>query len=108
MRIILLLIQKEFRQILRTKVMLVIIFVMPIVQLFIMANALTFDIKNLRISVVNQDQSGFSSKLIHKIDASEYFQITNYAESSKIAEVDLMKIKLIYISKFPETLKKIL
>ncbi len=86
--------------------MLVIIFVMPIVQLFIMANALTFDIKNLRISVVNQDQSGFSSKLIHKIDASEYFQITNYAESSKIAEVDLIENKADLYIQIPRNFEK--
>ncbi len=40
-------IQKEFKQIFRNKGMLPIIFIMPIVQLVILSNAATYEIKNI-------------------------------------------------------------
>ena len=45
MRTILFIIQKEFIQVFRNKAMLPIIFVVPIVQLLILVNAATFEMK---------------------------------------------------------------
>jgi len=45
MKIIGYIIQKEFKQIFRNKAMLPIIFVIPFIQLIILSNAATFEIK---------------------------------------------------------------
>jgi hypothetical protein len=48
MRIVLFIIQKEFLQIFRNKGMLPIIFVVPLVQLLILVNAATFEMKHIK------------------------------------------------------------
>lgn len=73
MKVILFIIQKEFIQIYRNKVMMVILLVMPIVQLLILSYAADFEIKNIKIHVADQDRSGTSRKLISQIQASDYF-----------------------------------
>ena len=50
MKILSFIIQKEFKQIFRNKGMLPIIFIMPLIQLIILSNAATFDIKNIKLS----------------------------------------------------------
>ena len=86
---ILFIIEKEFKQIFRNKGMLPIIFAMPILQLFLLANAATFDIKNLKIGINDRDNSTFSRELIRKIEGSNYFQITSIPNSSKEANIDM-------------------
>ncbi|MDX1318306.1 MAG: ABC transporter permease, partial [Xanthomarina gelatinilytica] len=43
-------IQKEFKQIFRNKGMLPIIFVLPLLQLIILSNAATFEVKNIKFA----------------------------------------------------------
>lgn len=84
--------QKEFRQILRDKTIIPVIFIMPAIQLIIMPLAANFDIKNVNIAIVDQDRSLFSQKLISKIGASGYFRIvgleTAYPAALRLMEDD--------------------
>ncbi len=73
MRRILYIVQKEFKQILRNKVMKPMLIVMPIVQLAILSYTADYTVKNIRIIVQDQDKTAFSYKLINKISASDYF-----------------------------------
>ena len=70
MRIILFILQKEFLQIFRNKAMLPIIFVMPIVQLLVLSFAATFEVKNTRISLIDEDRSVTSRHLVESLEAS--------------------------------------
>jgi len=75
MKVIGYIIQKEFKQIFRNKGMLPIIFIMPLLQLIILSNAATFEIKNIKFSYVDHDHSVFSRALIEKFEASNYFNV---------------------------------
>ncbi len=75
MRTIGYIVQKEFRQIFRNKAMLPIIFIMPLMQLLILSNAATFDIKNIRLSYVDYNRTSTSRALINKFEASNYFEV---------------------------------
>ncbi len=75
MKILGYIVQKEFRQIFRNKAMLPIIFIMPLVQLLILSNAATYDIKDIRLSYVDQNRTSTSRALIKKFEASEYFEV---------------------------------
>jgi len=75
MRVIKFLLQKEFLQIFRNKGMLPIMFVMPIIQLLILSNAATFDVKNVSYMLVDQDRSSFSHDLSNAFEASSYFTL---------------------------------
>ncbi len=75
MKTILYIIQKEFLQIFRDKMMLPIIFVIPIFQLLILANTATYEIKYVNIGILDADQSVASRALVHKFEASPFFRI---------------------------------
>jgi ABC-2 type transport system permease protein len=89
MRIILVILQKEFIQVFRNKGMLPIIFAMPIVQLLVLAYAVTFEIKNINLDVVNQDNSPVSRELIRKFQGSSFFTIRNFYADYDQASSDL-------------------
>ncbi len=86
MRIILYILQKEFRQIFRNKTMLPIIFVIPVVQLLVLAFAVTFEIKNINLVIVDQDHSMASRALISKFSAPPFYHVKAYPNSYKEAE----------------------
>lgn len=55
--------------------MLPIIFMVPILQLLVLANAATFEMKNINLAVVDFDHSQRSRELISKFDASPFYTI---------------------------------
>lgn len=75
MRTIRFLLQKEFLQIFRTRTMVGILFVMPIIQLIVLAHAATFDVKNVRVGLVDDDGTPTSRRLVERFRASEYFTL---------------------------------
>lgn len=91
MKTILFIIQKEFKQIFRDKGMLPIIFVMPLIQLLILSNAASFEIKNIKFTYIDNDHSAASRELISKFKASNYFKITDDFESKKQANLAMQK-----------------
>ena len=79
------LLQKEFIQIFRDPSILRIIFFMPIMQLMVLPFAADYEVKNINLSVVDNDHSTFSRRLIDKMLASGYFKLTDYSTSYKSA-----------------------
>lgn len=86
------LIEKEFKQIFRNTFLPRMIFGLPIVALVIYPFAANFDVSNIKLSVVDHDKSSYSQELIHKVQASDYFMITDvsneYDEALKSVELD--------------------
>lgn len=72
---------KEFKQIFRNKSLLPMIFVFPLIQLLIMPLAADYEVKNINISIVDNDQSSYSRELTAKVLASGYFQLSGYEHS---------------------------
>jgi ABC-2 type transport system permease protein len=70
--------------------MLPIIFVMPIVQLVVLVHAMTFEIRNIPMTVVDHDVSGYSQRLIHKFAATGFFVIKNTTYQTQEANNDLL------------------
>ena len=84
MRTIGYIIQKEFKQIFRNKGMLPIIFVLPILQLVILSNAATYEVKNIKFAYIDADRTSTSRALIEKFNASSYFDVlANYPNNKK-------------------------
>lgn len=81
MRILRILLEKEFRQIFRNAAILRIIFIMPMIQLLILPMAADYEIKNVNIAVVDLDHSSYSLQLVNKMKASGYFNLVDYGES---------------------------
>jgi len=89
MNVIICIIIKEFKQIFRDKGMLPLIFVMPFIQLVILANAVTFEIKNIKCFIIDNDKSGFSRELTAKFQGNKYFKISGYSSAEIIASNEL-------------------
>lgn len=89
MRTVFFLVQKEFLQIRRNRLMLPMILVMPVVQTLLLSFAANYEIKNLALGVVDQDRSPSSRELVSKFTASGYFQVKNAGFSSAEAAEDL-------------------
>lgn len=81
MRSLRFLLQKEFRQIFRDPSILRLIFMMPIMQLAVLPWAADYEIKNIKLVVVDQDRSPASRQMISKIGSSGYFILTGYGSS---------------------------
>jgi len=77
MRTIRFLLVKEFKQIFRNKVIVAMILMMPAVQLMILPLAADYEIKNIKIAIVDQDRSSFSRQLINAVTASGYFTLSD-------------------------------
>jgi ABC-2 type transport system permease protein len=76
MQQIIYLIRKEFRQVLRDKAMLRIIFVAPLIQLVLLGYAITTDIKNIPIVICDLDNSHESRELVRGFEHAGRFIIT--------------------------------
>lgn len=92
MRMLFVILRKEFRQIIRNPAIIKMIFIMPILQLIVLPNAADYEIKNINLHVVDHDKSSLSSRLIENISASGYFRLvglgTNPAEALEAVETD--------------------
>ncbi len=106
MRTILFIIQKEFIQVFRNKMMLPIIFVVPFVQLLILVNAATFEMKNITMSVVDMDLSGSSRQMVSKFQGSPFFIIRHTSFSYQEAEDQMKKGKVDLILQIPAGFEK--
>ncbi|MGV3509778.1 MAG: ABC transporter permease [Sphingobacteriaceae bacterium] len=106
MRTLRFLLQKEFRQIFRDPAILRIIFIMPMMQLLFLPLAADYEMKNINLTVVDQDHSSYSQQLISKITASGYFKLTNYSDSYKIAIEDIEQDKSDLILTIPAKFEK--
>ena len=101
MKTIVFIIQKEFKQIFRNKAMLPIIFVLPFIQLLILSNAASFEIKNIKFSYIDNDHSVASRELISKFEASKYFNIIESFSSKKEADFQMQTGKVDVILEIP-------
>ncbi len=102
MRTILFIIQKEFKQIFRNKGMLPLIFILPLIQLVILANAATFEVKNIKFSYIDNDKSNYSRELIEKFNASAYFNIIDSFDSKQQADKAMQSGKVDVILEIPQ------
>jgi ABC-2 type transport system permease protein len=74
------LIRKEMQQIFKDPNMLRIIFIMPVVQLFVLGYAVTFDVKNLGLALIDRDGSSASRALGERFSRDEHFVVRRIAD----------------------------
>jgi ABC-2 type transport system permease protein len=74
-RTVFFLVRKEFLQIFRDRTTVFQIFMIPVVQLLVLANAATFDVKQVAMLVVDEDRSTVSTGLVQRLEAGGQFRI---------------------------------
>ncbi len=86
MRTIFFLVRKEFLQIFRDHTTVAQIFMIPVVQLLVLANAATFDLKRTRVLVVDEDRTTVSGGLVQRLEGGRQFQVVRHVPNA--ADVD--------------------
>ncbi|HEX5577698.1 MAG TPA: ABC transporter permease [Gemmatimonadaceae bacterium] len=79
------LLRKEFRQIFRDRMIVRLVFVLPMVQLLILSNAATFEVKSARLYVVDEDHTSMSRAVADRLVASGRFMLTERSQSTALA-----------------------
>jgi ABC-2 type transport system permease protein len=75
--------RKELFHIVRDRRTLAVMFLIPIVQLFLLGYAATTDIEHLLTAVVDADRTSQSRELVEAYKASNYFDIVSYVDSEE-------------------------
>lgn len=92
MRVLLFLVIKEFKQIFRDRTMRAMILIAPLIQLLLLPLVADYEIKNINISVTDNDRSAYSREILSHISASPNFSLldygTDYREALQMVEND--------------------
>ena len=102
MRTTFFIIQKETLQVLRDRIMLVQIFIPPVLQLLILAQAMTFEVKRTDLALVDLDDSPASERLVERFTASGRFQIAVRTASGDLADEALLTREAGAVLRIPE------
>ena len=102
MRTIFYLIRKEFIQIFRNKFISKAIFGVPIVQMLILVPAVTFELKNVKLVIIDRDMTTESRGLINKLEGSSFFKVSYTTFSEDEAKSLLHRNKCSTILQFNE------
>jgi ABC-2 type transport system permease protein len=81
--------------------MLPLIFILPLLQLIILSNAATFEVKNIKFSYIDHDKTSFSRALIEKFEASTYFNVITDFQSQEVANSAMLKGEVDIILEIP-------
>lgn len=79
------LIEKEFKQIIRNSFLPKMIFMMPLMMMMVMPWAANQEVKNVKLSVVDNDHSTYSERMLQKLTASGYFKLANVSATNSDA-----------------------
>jgi ABC-2 type transport system permease protein len=79
------LIEKEFKQLKRHSFIPKMLVAFPLMVMLVLPWAATMEIRHININVVDLDHSPYSQRLIHKIEASTYFNLTGVSASNEEA-----------------------
>lgn len=108
MRTLRFLLRKEFLQIVRDPVLLRLILIMPLVQLVILAHAVTFEVRSAGVYVIDRDRSETSRGLVDRLLASGRFHLVGASASRSQADEAMLDgvadVILAFPSRFEEEL----
>ncbi|MCP1384075.1 ABC transporter permease [Runella salmonicolor] len=95
-------IQKEFRHVLRDKRSLVILFGLPVVMMILFGFALSSEVKNSNVAILDYAQDDASRLLIDRIDQSQYFSVHQKLHSEAEIEQVFRKGQVRLVVIFPQ------
>src|SRR5258705_11171360 len=102
-------IKKEFHHILRDKRTLFILLGMPVMQIIIFGFALTNEVKNSKIAVLDNSKDAATASLISEIESSNYFDIEkniySYDDIESSFKQGKIKLAVVFPQHFNEDLQ---
>ena len=99
-------IKKEFYHIFRDRRSLFILFGMPIAQIMLFGFAITNEINNVDIAILNNSKDATTEEIINKIASSKYFSIKEFIQSEQEIEAIFKKGKVKAVLNFESDFSK--
>ena len=101
-------IKKEFLHVWRDKRTMLILFGMPLIQTLLFGFALTNEVKNTRIGILDNSKDETTQAIISQLEASRYFDVVeNIPSNSKLEssfKAGTIKLAVVFPEKFQEQL----
>lgn len=94
-------VKKEFKHVFRDRKTLLMLFGLPIVQIVLFGFALTNEIKNSKIVVLDQSKDNVTRAIVNEIEASQYFEIESDAQNMEEVEAAFKSGKIKSAIVFP-------
>lgn len=102
-------VKKEFHHILRDKRTMFILLGMPIMQILIFGFALTNEVKNAKIAILDNANDLSASAIRSELDASRYFDVVkelhSYTEIDKVFKEGTIKLAVVFPQQFGQDLQ---
>jgi len=105
LRVVRLLVQKEFLQIVRDRATLAQLLLIPFMQLLVLGNAATFTIARTHVVVVDHDRSALSRALADRLGAGGQFAVVEVTSSPAVAERALRTRRATMVVEVPPRLE---
>lgn len=106
MSILKVLLEKEFKQILRDPFIPRLCVMMPLMVMLIMPLVTTMDVKHLNVAIVDRDNTTTSARIVNDLKASDYFIVNLVGQDYRQAFASLEKGDIDAIVELPEDLEK--
>ena len=100
------LVEKEFKQMFRNSLIPGLILLLPTLALFVFPWTVTFEIKNIKVDVVDHGKSVYSKRLTDKIAASSYFVLNDTPPDYRTAKRNMEQGKTDMIVEIPASFDK--
>lgn len=81
--------RKEFLQVFRTREMVAIIFVAPIIQMAVLGFAITNEVKHIRLLIADRDNSRVSREVVRAFEHSDRFQVIGFQRDMQQVAADI-------------------
>jgi len=93
--------RKEWIQIRRDKRSLILAFVLPLFLLLFFGYAITWDVDDIRIAVLDQDRTPESRALVEAFESSGYFTVTEHLEGASALQSRLVGHRVLGVLTIP-------
>lgn len=100
------LIEKEFKQMFRNPLIPRLIIMFPILMILVFPWAVSFEVKNIKIDVVDHSKSSYSKRLTDKVAASQYFILNDTPIDYQTAMLNMDNGKTDMILEIPASFDK--
>lgn len=102
MRTVLSMVRKELTQVLRDRVMRIQLLVPPVVQLLVLAQAMTFEVAHTDLALVDLDRSPASARLVERFTATGRFDVSVATASGDLADQSLQTREANAVLRIPD------
>ena len=100
------LLEKEFKQLLRNSFLPKLILIFPCMIILLMPWAVSLEIKNIQLNIVDNDHSVISQRLVNKIAASTYFRLKEVPASYQEGLTNIESGEADIVMEIPQNLER--